>query len=79
MYVPNLREWERTPGVECHLTNPGEPGSGGRGGVDGNRGCGGEPVQEAGSDGSGGEHDCICVRAADHVPVRDQGFAGDGI
>ncbi|MGA9643560.1 MAG: FAD/NAD(P)-binding protein [Terriglobales bacterium] len=20
MYVPNLREWERTPGVECHLT-----------------------------------------------------------
>ena len=20
MYVPNLREWERTPAVECHLT-----------------------------------------------------------
>jgi len=30
MYVPNLHEWERTPGVECHLTvdRPGNDRSG---------------------------------------------------
>ena len=74
MYVPNLREWQQSAGVECYLTVDRAARR-----LERQRGRGGQPVQEARRAGAGGEHDRFRLRPADHVPLRHQGPAGDGL